>query len=371
MKILYLFIFFFSAYPLHAQFNFYFGNIHAHSSFSDGCKDGETTGVNTPKECYQFAKQSEHFDFLGISEHNHNVNGVGMQLANYAVGLADADDENDNGDFVCMYGIEFGLNEFGHVLVYGLDKLPGWEDDNFDIQCGPENYTKLWKIVNDNNAFATLAHPQSDHFKNLSGSTYKPSADKAICGTALRNGPHTSTSVNYDDPPATSYYGYYKSLLAKGYRVGPTIDHDNHNTTLGRTAASRTVILARKLHRDSIIAAYKAMRFYASEDWNTEVTLTIKDRPMGSQLNSKINPVIRVNVTDPDSSDKIDYIKVMFGKAKSGIKAKALASVTEEDFIIATHTGASVGSIYYYYAEIKQKDGDLIITAPVWVKKIN
>ena len=348
MRIVWIFIIFFFVNPLQAQFSFYFGNIHAHSSFSDGCKDGDNSNVKTPSQCYQFAKQSEHFDFLGISEHNHNVNGVGMHLASYSLGLADADDENEDDEFVCLYGIEFGLNDFGHVLIYGLNKLPGWENDNFDIFCGPENYSKLWQIVNDNNAFATLAHPQSDHFSNLSTSSYKPTSDKAIYGAAIRNGPHTSTSVNYDDLPATSYYNYYRTLLAKGYRLGPTIDHDNHNTTFGRTAASRTVILARKLHRDSIVAAYKSMRFYASEDWNCKVTLTVKNRPMGSQINSKIDPVIKVNVEDEDGSDKIDFIKVMFGKVGSGVKSKALASVIEENFIVATHSGTTVGELYYY-----------------------
>jgi hypothetical protein len=257
---------------LEAQYNFYFGNIHAHTSYSDGCKDCAVGEIRTPQQCFQFAKQTEHFNFLGISEHNHNVNGVGMHLENYAKGLAQADEENDDGTFVCMYGIEFGLNSNGHVLIYGLDKLPGWErdPDNFDVFCDKDDYTKLWKLVNDANGFATLAHPETPQFNHLRNSARRPSADKAICGSALANGLHDSHVLDYSERRSFQFLGYYMTLLAKGYHLGPTIDHDNHNTTFGRTGASRTVVLARALERDSIIAAYKAMRFYAGFSAQTD-----------------------------------------------------------------------------------------------------
>ena len=53
------------------QLNFYFGNLHAHTAFSDGNKDSVATGVHDPAGSYAYAKQTLNFDFLGISEHNH------------------------------------------------------------------------------------------------------------------------------------------------------------------------------------------------------------------------------------------------------------------------------------------------------------
>jgi hypothetical protein len=368
MRFCILYILFLPSF-LHAQYKFYFGNIHAHSSYSDGCHECGDNDIKTPADCFQFAKHSKHLDFLGISEHNHNVQGVGMHLENYQKGLDQADAENDDGNFVCMYGLEFGLNSGGHVIVYGLKKLPGWEDDNFDTFCDKDDYTKLWGLVNEAKAFATLAHPEGSHFNNLRNLNFKPTADKVVCGIAVASGPFDSEAEDYSDRLDMEYKGYFQTMLALGYHVGPTIDHDNHFINFGRGAASRTVVLARKLDRDSIIAAYKAMRFYASQDWNAQVTMTIKDRPMGSELNSKIDPVIRVKIKDADA-EKVDYIKVMYGRAGSKIKPKALASVLKEDFIVATHSGAHVGEVFYYYAEIVQKDGDVIVTAPIWVKRI-
>ena len=130
-------------------YNFYFGNIHAHSDFSDGNKDKATSHVNTPAGCYAFAKNSQHFDFLGISEHNHftATNNPGMQLENYTKGMQQANDENDDGHFVCMYGMEFGvITNGGHVLIYGVDSLIGWEANNFDIFNDKFDYRSLWKL---------------------------------------------------------------------------------------------------------------------------------------------------------------------------------------------------------------------------------
>ena len=51
--------------------NYYFGNLHAHTGFSDGSKDSSSSGISDPAGAYTFAKLSQNFDFLGISEHNH------------------------------------------------------------------------------------------------------------------------------------------------------------------------------------------------------------------------------------------------------------------------------------------------------------
>lgn len=43
--------------------NYYYGNLHAHTGYSDGNKDAATTGVSTPSASYAYAKLSQNFDF--------------------------------------------------------------------------------------------------------------------------------------------------------------------------------------------------------------------------------------------------------------------------------------------------------------------
>ncbi len=350
------------------QYNYYFGNLHAHSNYSDGCQDRDSSGVRTPAQCYAFAKRAKNLNFLGLSEHNHREAGL-SDWNNWHKGRLEADSANVDGEFVALYGTEFGLNEFGHVLIYGIDQLIGWEDSSYNVFCDKNDYNSLWKIIDSLNGFATLAHPKRRHYLKLAKNKRDSIADKVIFGTAIRNGPSSSKDSSYIDRPRTSYLSYYKRLLALGYRVGPTIDHDNHNTTFGRTAASRTVVLALQLSRESIVDAYRCMRFYACEDWNAQVSFSIRGKPMGSELRWSSAPLIRVTVTDPDLRDKCEYIRIFFGRSGSGAMPKVLASSRTVNYIVARHQGIRKKENWYYFAEVKQKDGDVIITSPIWVSR--
>ncbi|MCX6293447.1 MAG: hypothetical protein NT127_04030, partial [Sphingobacteriales bacterium] len=66
-------------------YNYYYGNLHAHSSYSDGNKDSTAF---TPANDYAYAKNSLGMDFLGISEHNHA--GAGMSINDWPLGVAQA-----------------------------------------------------------------------------------------------------------------------------------------------------------------------------------------------------------------------------------------------------------------------------------------
>lgn len=360
-----------------AQYNFYYGNIHSHTDFSDGNRDSVISGITTPGGSFAYAKQSYHIDFWGISEHNHYTakNNPGMLLARYAEGLYQADTSNSNGHFVAMYGMEFGtISTGGHVVTYGVPNLIGWDtvagNPNYDIYCAKGDYVSYWNIVNSfPNAFCTLAHPETGDFNNLLLSpTFNPTADSVLIGTAIRSGSAFSTTDDYSDPPATSYELQYRRALAKGYHIGPAIDHDNHYTNFGRTLPGRTVVLAQQLHRDSILAAYKARRFYASDDWNTEVLFTINGSIMGSNIEIAGDPTIEIHVNDIDILDTTSKIQIYYGIPGSGIQPTVLSTTFYSNNFSFTHS-IPLNSEYYYYAKITQTDGDILWTAPIWVKK--
>ncbi|MFD0765463.1 CehA/McbA family metallohydrolase [Mucilaginibacter lutimaris] len=349
------------------NYHYYFGNIHSHSSYSDGNKDKASSHAATPADDYRFAKRSQHLDFLGISEHNHSQ--AGMQRANFSRGLADADAQNEDGRFVAMYGMEFGvISNGGHVVIYGMDKLIGWEQNNYDIFSAKSDYKSLFRILADHSgAFATLAHPAQTDYNHLITTDYDPVADRAVCGVAVSSGPAFSVKTDYSDRPPMSYLSYYKRLLSLGYMVGPTMDHDNHNTTFGRISHNRTVVLARSLSRDSIMAAYRAGRFYASEDWDTEVDFKINGLTMGGYVSGQEVLKISLKVHDPDGDDRTKSIKLLYGKPGSGVIPKVMKTSKDSD-VLEWQQSLQPGDAFYYYAEIVQADGDRIYTAPIWAK---
>ncbi len=352
-------------------YNYYYGNLHSHSDYSDGNQDKASSGLSLPWQDFNFAKSSYHMDFLGISEHNHS--NAGMALANFSKGFTQAD-TTTTASFISLYGMEWGVttNSYdGHVLIYGVNQLIGWEAGNYDVYCAKSDYPSLWPIINGySNSFATLCHPSNGQFQNLDGTSLNTDAETALVGCVVRSGAAFSTTTDYSDAPATLYETYFRKLLAKGYHIGPTIDHDNHNTTFGRTAKTRTVVLATSLSAANIIDAYRNMRFYASDDWNAQVSFTVGADQMGSVINTYGSSNINVTVTDPDAGDNVSAIQVYYGVPGSGTAATVLTSNSSSSSLNYTHT-TSVGDNYYYYAKITQADGDIMWTAPIWITRLN
>ncbi|OQP62138.1 hypothetical protein A3860_29765 [Niastella vici] len=363
-------------------YNYYFGTLHAHSDYSDGNKD--SVGYR-PAEDYNYAMNSQCMDFLGISEHNHysTFNNPGDSLPNYHKGSFQADSFSAaNSNFLALYGMEWGvINNGGHVIIYGdgMNDLFGWESgsgvwgssNNYDIYVGKYDYTGtsgLFKTINDyvaKNTFATLAHPNSTDYNNIANIAYDAVADNAITGSAVESGRATSTNTTYSNPAASmSYLSYFQKMLALGYHLGPTVDHDSHYTNFGRATYSRTGVLAPSLTKTEIIKAFRNMHFYATQDCDTKVDFTINTQIMGSVFTDRNAPVISVNLTDNTTSVSSAVINVMYGVPGSGVTAQKIASATGSSMSYTDNNLANL-STGYYYIDITNGSAR-IITSPIW-----
>ena len=195
-------------------YKYYYGTLHAHSAYSDGNKDSASSHRTLPLHDFEYAKSSQHFDFLGISEHNHLT--AGLHLADYHKGLQQANQANDNGNFVCLYGMEYGvISTGGHLIVYGIDSLIGWEAGNYDIYNSKTDYTALFKKVAARpNSFCYFAHPQDgDYNQILTTAPYNAVSDQAIVGTPFRSGPAFSLDTSYSNGSTFDYLDQWFAAL--------------------------------------------------------------------------------------------------------------------------------------------------------------
>ena len=365
--------------------NVYFGTLHSHSDYSDGNKDN---AGYTPADDYKYAMTANCLDYLGISEHNHfsSANNPGNTIDLYHRGSIQADSFTvANPNFLALYGMEWGtISGGGHVVIYGdkMDKLFGWETgvggntgNNYDVFVAKGDYTGtsgLFKVVNDNiatNTFATLAHPNSADYNSMA-STFSTVADDAVVGAAVESGPAFSTSQTYNDPASSlSFLSYFTTLLSKGYHVGPTVDHDNHNTTFGHTTTSRTAIIAPNLSKTEIVKAMKNMHFYATQDCDTKVDFTINTKMMGSIFSNSKAPIIAINITDATTSLTNAVIKIMGGTPGSGVAPTQIYTATGSSLNYTDLTLANLAT-GYYYADITN-GSSRIITSPIWYTRLD
>ena len=349
--------------------NYYFGNLHAHTSYSDGNKDSATSLMTKPIQAFNYAKNSQHIDFYGISEHNHLNAGL-TSPAHYHQGVRDAIIATTS-NFLALYGMEYGvISNGGHVLIYGYDSLLiGWDNSDFDVFNSEYNYATLWKTVNKRpSAFAMFAHPANTDYDSIYFKPYNASFDSAIVGSPFRSGPAFSTNTAYSDPSTGTYITQYNTALKKGYHVGIGLDHDTHNSVFGRQTAGRTVVMAHSLTQNDLYAALKGMHYYASDDWNTKVNFTVNGQIIGSVLSHSGTPTLSVSITDPDG-ESTSNISVYCGIPGSGSNPFVLTSVTNSNTLTYTHTAVPNNGEYYYYLKITQADGDLIYTSPIWYKR--
>ncbi len=362
-------VFLINVLNLNAQtYNYYFGNIHAHSSYSDGNQDSTTSHITKPIQDFNYAKTAQHLDFYGISEHNHQSAGM-TNPSHFHQGIADALAATTS-SFVALYGMEWGvISGGGHVIVYGYDSLIGWDNNDYDVYVAQNDYANLWKKINEKpNSFAYLAHPASTDYSNLFTNPYDLSSDNAIVGLAARSGPATSTNNTYSNPSTSTYIARYNDALKRGYHLGVGLDHDTHNSVFGKQTAGRLVVLAPSLSRNDILDAVRHMRMYSSDDWNVKVNFSIKNNPMGSILSYTGTPILVANVTDPDASETVSSIAVYYGVPGSGSNPTVLTTVTNTANLSYTHNIAN-NSSYYYYLKITQNDGDIIWTSPIWYNR--
>jgi hypothetical protein len=357
-----------------ANNNYYFGNLHAHSYYSDGNQDNPSF---TPANDYAYAKNSLCLDFLGISEHNHSQ--AGMSLPNYQLGINQAAAATTS-NFLALYGMEYGvISNGGHVLIYGVNQLIGWENNNYNIYVPKSDYTGtpettgitgLFRTINNfgNNSFATFAHPDFSDYNNLANTAYNISADSAVIGTAVASGPAFSTGTTYNDPPSSmAYLDYYNKMLSKGYHLGPLMDHDSHYTNFGRSSSNRLAVIAPSLSSSDFMNSMRNMHFYATEDCDTKVNFTLNNLLMGNIAQGTTPPAISIYAVDPTSSSTVPTIKLMYGIAASGVLPVQVA-IANAYTLSFTDNGLPIGTEGYYFADISI-GSNRTITAPIWYTK--
>ncbi len=344
----------------HAGLNTYFGNLHSHTAYSDG--------ELTPADAYNYARFTAQtpLDFLHISDHNHS--GAGMSLPNYALGLAQADAANDEGNFVALYGQEFGLSVNGHCIVVGAPTLFGWEGGNFDVFVAEGDYASLYTEAKNNPPsygppVALWAHPASGDFNNVAV-TADSDVVSLIC---LVNGPAFSTAEDESDVGNTGFDDVYQDALRIGNRVSPTGDQDNHFANWGASTESRTAVLAPSLTRNSLMTAMSEGRTYSTQDNNVVVGFSADGNVMGEAFSSASGIRLSVEALDPDGGDSIDQIELYRGITGISNAQRVAFNVGNTRLDWRETSTFGDGTEVHYYVRIRQADGQQIWTAPAYV----
>ncbi|MCD6550950.1 CehA/McbA family metallohydrolase [Thermotoga sp.] len=312
----------------------YYGNLHSHTSFSDGS--------GTPDEAYEYAKK--YLDVLAITDHAYyfaqKING---KTKPYLTKLA-AERHTKNGEFIALQGFEWTAG-VGHINVY--ESLE-WIDRNRE---GTLEGFYRWLV--EHRKLAQFNHPISK-FGTFDSFRYFPEADKYVNLIEVGNG-----NWALGDVINPEMYRNYILALNRGWHLGATAGQDNHKPNWGSANDVRTGIIADALTYDSIMDALWKRHTFGSEDKNVRVLLKSGNHLMGDVV--FVDELSRKTLSlEYEDTEKLLYLAVV---SQSGTVLE-LWPATERLNLNLSVTPPDGYEWYFVY--MRQMDGDKIVTSPIW-----
>lgn len=331
------------------DWNLYFGQLHAHTDISNG--------AGSVEEAFQYASQVDGLDFFAVTDHSDSFDNADMGAidadgadisADWAAGKQAAASVT-NGDFVGLFGFEMTWPEdkqLGHISTFNT---PGWQTrDQADFENVPtalENYYKALTAVP--GSVSQFNHPDTVHGDFERFDHYSPQYDAVV----------SLLEVAGEDGVVDCEY--YDLALDKGWHVAPTNNQNNHKGQWGDASGARTVVLTKDLTEEALYAAMKDRRVYATQDSDLAIYYELNGTVMGSIIPKSESAAVTVFLSDP-TDEAIGYVEVVTDGGA------VLVSEHVETPSQVLELSAS-GGHSYYYLRITQPDGDVAVTAPVWM----
>jgi hypothetical protein len=188
-----------------------------------------------------------------------------------------------------------------------------------------------------------------------------------MVGVETWNGSHGFDEYFYQNIWKGCNSSYLDTGEQKGWYLGALGNQDNHDRNWGTMNQFRTAVLAKSLTREAIVEAYRARRFYATEDSDLILDFRCQGYPMGSRLTG-VARNFTVNAVDR-SGDTFAEIRLY----RNGILL-ATQPVSGNQ-VSAGFTDASTAGKAYYYVMVKENDdndkngrNDEALASPIWIE---
>jgi hypothetical protein len=213
------------------------------------------------------------------------------------------------------------------------------------------------------NIVAQWNHPDNYCGEASPLSFYSAEYDSVIHLLEIYNGKRSPYVGMYEDE--------YQAALDIGWHVGPTANSDNHTGTWITGYNFRTAVLAPSLIKDTILNAFRLNRTYATMDKNVKVFYSINGNIMGSVLPDTMYRSFNIRITDPDSLDPLDKIKIIKVYSNHGLLVVYRtfdAHSVQWEFELKRPVEKREA---YYYVKVINSGNDSLITAPIWIGDTN
>jgi len=322
------------------DFRPYYGNMHAHSSHSDG--DG------SPAEAFAWARDQAGLDIQFITDHLEQLYYIPClgQAPDWDECIRHAQDASVPGKFLAGCGFEYGSSIgglTGHNNVYFSAGL---------FPCIQLYFKDFYQSVkNDPDCIAQFNHPGDVLTHTWNNFEYDAGVDAKM----------NLFEFNSESDPFLLYF----IALDAGWHLSPLYDQDNHGADWGTKNEARAGFYLDDLSMPSLHAAMRERRSFATTDRNASIVLrTAEGCWMGSILSGVGAVTLAVEATDPDPADGFTSLE-LWGPGHDLVQQTDCAGAGQCT-ISATF---QVLEPTYVLARALQADGHYLVSAPIWMSR--
>ena len=357
-----------------ATFQRYFGQLHSHTQYSDGAGSLESALAYV-----KALPDSANVDFVAFTDHSNyfdksgaaNPEGALYDMTkateysqqtwkSYKDAVAAFNAENA-GSMVAIAGFEMTWSGGpGHINTFNTPGIVSRNNttlNNKTKDAGLQAYYKLLSQTEGVDSISQFNHPGTTFGNFIDFGYWDAVVDTRMYMVEVGNGEGQIGAGGYYPS-----YEQYIMALDKGWHVAPTNNQDNHKGRWGNANDARDVILTDDFSESGIYAALRARRMYATEDKNLELDYTVNGNMMGSIIDVPEKLNFEISFNDPDRTDSIAKVELVVNSGKVAYtwdSAAALAKGSVSVELAPEYT--------YYFVRVTEGDGDLAVTAPVWV----
>ncbi len=357
-----------------ATFQRYFGQLHSHTQYSDGAGSLESALAyikalpdSANVDFVAFTDHSNYFDKSGAA----NPEGALYDMSQateysqetwkaYKDAVAAFNTENA-GSMVAIAGFEMTWSGGpGHINTFNTPGIVSRNNTTLNSKtkdAGLQAYYKLLSQTEGVNSISQFNHPGTTFGNFIDFGYWDAVVDTRMYMVEVGNGEGQIGAGGYYPS-----YEQYIMALDKGWHVAPTNNQDNHKGRWGNANDARDVILTDDFSESGIYAALRARRMYATEDKNLELDYTVNGNMMGSIIDVPEKLNFEISFNDPDRTDSIAKVELVVNSGKVAYTWDSAADLTKGSVSVEL-----APEYTYYFVRVTEGDGDLAVTAPVWV----
>ena len=357
-----------------ATFQRYFGQLHSHTQYSDGAGSLESAldyVKNLPKSAnvnfVAFTDHSNYFDKSGAANPEGALYDMSLASAasqnlwnEYKNAVAAFNTENA-GSMVAIAGFEMTWSGGpGHINTFNTPGIVSRNNttlNNKTKDAGLQAYYKLLSQTEGVDSISQFNHPGTTFGNFIDFGYWDAVVDTRMYMVEVGNGEGQIGAGGYYPS-----YEQYIMALDKGWHVAPTNNQDNHKGRWGNANDARDVILTDDFTEDGIYAALRARRMYATEDKNLDLDYTVNGNMMGSIIDVPEKLNFEISFNDPDRTDSIAKVELVVNSGKVAYTWDSAADLAKGSVSVEL-----APEYTYYFVRVTEGDGDLAVTAPVWV----